>query len=522
MKNIAFKTYKEENGGRVLLLFLLFLLAIYEFIHAGYNSFVIVCISPVFIIAVYALFKWKMAAFWALIVVNFILQFKANPFPLPSGVPMSLWDEAFELILIAIAIIDASQESRFGRCVNLMLLAILIWTGLCALELLNDTCNMGMDVAAWFTSFRLYALHLIWIILVFSIYISSPERLIQYLKVWALLSLFSAFWTWKQKNMGFTPKEYAFIYYGAGRSTHLLNGGSLIRYFSTFSDAATYGCYAASTGVALIIWGITSKIKWNRIFFLIIGACVIWGMFQSGTRTAIFSLAAGFLLFIVLSKSFKIAIPFGIIFALFMSILMFTTIGNGNQQIRRMRTAFDKKDASANTREINKEAIRKYLQDAPWGLGIASTQANIPANNKYRKLSDIPPDSEYVYMWVHTGVIGICVFLFCMVLMLAGACLVVMFKLKSPSLIGIGGGLCAAFAAIQLGAYANQILFQYPNGLTFFGGLAIVYILPYLEPQWIEYENKLLALQEEKRRQRLEKIEKMRVKPWYSWIYKYL
>jgi hypothetical protein len=46
---------------------------------------------------------------------------------------------------------------------------------------------------------------------------------------------------------------------------------------------------------------------------------------------------------------------------------------------------------------------------------------------------------------------------------------------------------------------------QFPNCLTFYGGLAIVYILPYLEPAWIEYEKKLLAKQEEKKRLKLEK-----------------
>ena len=495
--------YTNENGGRVLLLFLLFLLAIYELSHGGFNTFAIMCISPILIIAIYVVFKWRMSTFWALIIVNFFVQWKNSP--LPGSIPMSLWDESLELILIAVAILDASQDSRFERSVNLMLLAILIWGGMCTLEILNDTCNLGINVASWFTSARLYALHLVWIILVFSIYISSSRKLIYYLRIWALLSLFSVLWTWKQKNIGFTQIEYAWLYYGPGSSTHLLNGGTLIRYFSTFSDAATYGCYAASTGVAFIIFGITSKIKWDRLFFLIIGVCVIWGMFQSGTRTAIFSLAAGFMLFIILSKSSKIAIPFGIFFVFFMSFLMFTTIGNGNQQIRRMRSAFDRKDASANTREINKEAIRKYLRDAPWGIGLASTQANIPANNKYRKLSDVSPDSEYVYMWVHTGIIGVIVFLFCMVLMLVGACWVVMFKLKSPSLIGIGGGMCAAFLSIQLGAYANQILFQYPNALTFFGGLAIVYVLPYIEPEWIEYEKKRLAIQEERKRLKLEK-----------------
>ena len=503
MLNTAFKTYAQDNGGRILLLFLLFLLAIYELAHAGFTTFAIVCLSPILIIAVYTLFRWKMTAFWCLIVVNYFLQMKDSP--LPSGIPMSLWDEMFELTLIAIALLDLKEESRFGRGVNLMLFAIFIWGAFITLELLNDTCSLGIDVAAWYTSARLMGLHLLWILLVFSVYISSPKILLNYLRVWALLALFSAFWTWKQKNIGFTHAEYSWLYYGPGQRTHLLNGGTLIRYFSTFSDAANYGCNAAATAVTFVIVAITSKIKWERLFFGIIGICVIWGMFQSGTRTAIFSMAAGFMVYVVLSKSFKIAIPFGIFFALFMSFLIFTNIGNGNQQIRRMRSAFDKSDASSNVRDVNKAAIKKYLQDAPWGLGISNTQANIPANNKYRKLSDIPPDSEYVYIWVHTGIIGLVVFVFCIILMFLGACWVVLFKLKNPSLIGIGGGFCSAFIAMQLGGYANQVLFQYPNGLTFFGGIAIVYILPYLEPEWIKYEEERVAKQEEKKRIKLEK-----------------
>ena len=495
--------YAHENGGRVLLLFLLFLLAIYEFLHSGYSTFVIICISPGLILAIYILFRWRMTVFWALIFANYFLQMKDSP--LPSGIPMSLWDEMLELLLIAIALIDTRQTSNFGRCANLMLFAILIWCGLCFLELFNDTCNLGLDVAAWFTSARLMALHLVWILIVFSLYISSPKILLNYLKFWAFLSLFSAYWTWKQKNIGFTPREYSWLFYGPGQVTHVLNAGTLIRYFSTFGDAANYGCNTAASYVTFLILAITSKIKKDKLFFFVISCCVIWGMFQSGTRTAIFCMAAGFFVYVVLSKSFKIAIPFGIFLALFMSLLIFTNIGDGNQQIRRMRSAFDKNDASANVRDINKAAIKKYLRDAPWGLGIGSTQANIPANNKYRRLSDIPPDSEYVYIWVHTGIIGVSVFLFCMLLMWFGACWIVMFKLKSPSLIGIGGGLCSAFVAIQLGAYANQVLFQYPNGVTFFGGLAIVYVLPYIESEWIEYEQMRLGKQEEKKRKKLEK-----------------
>ena len=498
--------YTHENGGRVLILFLIFSLAIYEFLHSGFSIFAVICISPLLIGAIYTLFTWRMTAFWALIIINFIVQMKDSPthyIPIPT----SLWDEMLELLLIAIAIIDARQNAHFERCLNLMLFAIAIWFGFCVLQLLNNTCSLGIDVAAWFTSFRLMSLQLVWIILVFCLYISSPKILINYLRVWAGLSFFAAYWTWKQVYIGFTPNEHAWLYYGPGSVTHLLNGGTLIRYFSTFNDAANYGCNAAASAVSFLIIAITSKIKWEKIFFLLISLCVIWGMFQSGTRTAIFCMAAGFMVYVVLSKSFRIAIPFGIFFTLFMSFLIFTNIGNGNQQIRRMRSAFDKKDASANVRDVNKTAIKRYLQDAPWGLGISSTQANIPANNKYRKLSDIPPDSEYVYIWVHTGIIGVSVFTFCMVLMWLGACGIVMFKLQSPSLIGLGGGLCSAFIAIQLGGYANQVLFQYPNGLTFFGGLAIVYILPYLESEWIEYEQQRITKQ--KAKIRLKRIKKL-------------
>ena len=497
--------YTHENGGRVLLLFLLFLLAIYELTNSGLALYTIICITPLIVISVYTIFRWRTAAFWALIIINYFLQMKDSPIPSGGGIPMSIYDELLELLLISVTIIDSRQTPHFKKCLNIMLLAILIWCSFCTLEMINDTCAMGLDVTAWFTSFRLMALHLVWILLVFNICISTPQKLLTYLRIWAILSLFSAYWTWKQKNIGFTPTEFGWLYFGPGETTHILNGGTLIRYFSTFSDAANYGCNAAASAVTFMIIAITSKIKWERILFLVISICVIWGMFQSGTRTAIFCMAGGFMVYVVLSKSFRIAIPFGIFFALSMIFLVFTNIGNGNQQIRRMRSAFDKKDASANVRDVNKASIKKYLNDAPWGLGIGSTQANIPANNKYRKLSDIPPDSEYVYIWVHTGIIGISIFVFCILLMWFGACRIVMFKLKSPSLIGIGGGLCSSFIAIQLGAYANQILFQYPNCLTFFGGLAIVYILPYLESDWIEYEQQRLAKQEEKKRLKLEK-----------------
>ena len=498
--------YTTENRGRVLLLFLLFLLAIYEFVTAGFPKFAIVCFLPLIVLFVYVAFSYRMFTFWTLIVVNYFLQMKDIHVP---G-PMSLPDELLELILIAVALIDVRQDSRFSRANNLMLLAVMIWVSFCTIEVLNDSCNLGINVGAWFTGFRLLAIQLVWILLVFSIYIASPQVLMTYLKLWAILSLFTVYWTYKQEYLGMTHAEKIWME-TRGRTTHIINGGTLIRYFSTFSDAANYGCHAAAAAVAFTVFGITNQIKRGKIFFLLTAAFVIWGMFQSGTRTAIFCLAAGLMTYIFLSKSVKIAVPFSILFGVIAFLLVFTTVGNGNQQIRRMRSAFNKDDASANVRDINQEAIKKYIRDAPWGIGLGMSPENVPANNKFRKLSTIPPDSEYVFIWVHTGPIGITVFLCSMALMLIGGCITVLFRLRNKTLIGIGAGFCGAFVAIQLGGYANQVLYQYPNGLTFFGGMAIVYILPYLEPEWEEYEKKHIAKIAEKKRLKLEKKQALRV-----------
>lgn len=492
--------YSHENGGRVLLLFLLFLLAIYEFSTAGFSAFAIICCLPLLVLFIYAAFTWRMFTFWTLVVVNYFLQMKDVHLP----IPISATNELLQIILLAIAIIDSRQTPHFERAGNLMLFALTIWCGFCTLEVLNDTCGLGINIGAWYTGARMLAFQFLYIFLVFSLNISSPEILMRYLKLWALLSLFSAIWTWKQQYIGMTVAEESFLQ-GAGRSTHVIQAGTLIRYFSTFSDAANYGCNAAAASVAFLIIGITTKIKKHRWFFIIVSILVIKSMFASGTRTAIFCMLAGFMVYIFLSKSFKIAVPFSIAGFLFFCFLAFTNIANGNQQIRRMRSAFSKNDASTNTRSINQETMKKYMRDAPWGIGIGMDQKEVPANNKFSRMTTIAPDSEYVYIWLRTGRIGITIFIITMLIMLGGACWIVFFKLKSPSLRGIGGGLCSAFVAIQLGAYGNQVLMQFPNGLIFYGGLTIVYLLPYLEPAWMEYEKKLLAEQEERKRLKLEK-----------------
>ena len=506
MANTAFKTYAQEHGGRVSLLFLLFLLALYQFYSAGFSAFAIICISPILVIAIWGVFEYRLLVFWALFFINYMVQWKSFP---SIGLPLSVPNELLEITLLALAIIDV-KNSYYRRTVNMMLYTLIVWCAFCTLQVLNDTCGIGIDIGSWYTSARMMAFQLLYAFLVYTLYISNPKILTKYIIVWGCFALFAVVWGWKQQHNGFTVTENAWLQ-TRGRSTHILQAGTLIRYFSIYSDAANFGIGIASTAVAFIIFGITSKINKHKYFFLIIGILCVWGMFPSGTRTAIACLMAGFISYIFLSKSIKIAVPFSIIFVLFVFILVFTNIGNGNQQIRRMRSAFNKNDASAGARHVNQEAMKKYMKEAPWGIGMNVGYQNVPANNKYTYMATVPPDSEYVFIWIHTGVIGITTFLICTAIMLLCACRIVLFTIKSPSLRGIGAGFCCAFVSQQLGGYGNQVLMQFPNCLIFYGGLSIVYILPYIEKEWIEYENQQLAIQEEKKRLKMEKKRASRV-----------
>ena len=58
---------------------------------------------------------------------------------------------------------------------------------------------------------------------------------------------------------------------------------------------------------------------------------------------------------------------------------------------------------------------------------------------------------------------------------------------------------------------------QFPNALVFYGGLAIVFVLPHIENEWIEYETNKLSKQEEKKRLRKEQQEKSRINGLLGW-----
>ena len=495
--------YSRGNGGRAILLFLLFSIAILNFLSSGYSAFVAVMCIPAIALVGYFLFSRKMAMFYTLFIVNTIIMFIERHFHLP--VPVSLINELFELMLIGMVLVD-HWRFHLSRLINVMFLCAIVWVMFCCIEIFNDQCGLGIDVYRWYTGARLMSMQILYAFVVTTLFIDTPKKIMTLLFISAVFIVFAAIWLWKQKNIGLTEAESRFLW---SSPAHIMGGK--IRYFSCFTDAANFGIHTAVASAAFLIIAVTMKVTRIRIFFAIVGCIGIWAFFGSGTRTAIFCFIATIMVFIVLCKNKKLILSVSAVFLVFLYILIFTNIGDSNQNIRRMRTAFDKEDASLGVREQNKATLRKYMVDAPWGVGIGLENGDVPPFNKFKLITQVPPDSEYVYIWVRTGVVGLTVFCIINAVMFLGACWIVFFRLKNPSIRGVGIAYTAAFIGMHLGGYANQILLQFPNVLIYYGGLATVYLLPHIENEWNEWEAKLIAEQEERRRLKLEKKRASRV-----------
>lgn len=507
------KTYTTPNnyiGGRVIVLFLLFLVALYQYYSMGLTGFAATCMLPAIIIFVVLALKHPNTLFWYIFSMNYFVmglqRYDYIPIPVTA---VTILPQL--LLLMAIIIIP---HKRGNTLVTPMLLAILLWTFYLAIQVFNETCGLPVSIVDWLTNMNFYAFYFIMAYIIVSKIIYTPENIMCFFRLWALFSLLATFWAWRQKTFGWDQTEWRWLVGGAMR-THIIGGS--IRYFSFFSDAANFGCNMGASAALFYILGLTSKLKKDKILFTITGFFCTYSFFASGTRSGLVCFMVGIFLYIFLAKSAKLTATVLILGGIFVFIMAFTEIGQGNMQIRRMRSAFNTNDASLNVRDLNKQALKKYLQDAPFGMGINIDEGRIPKFNKYKVVYETSNDSTYVFFWQRTGIIGVYVFAAMNIIILIGGCIITLFKLKNKACKGIAAALCCGFLGIQAGGYANHILLQYPNIILFYGGMGIVYLLPAIEKDFITYEERKVAEIEEKIRLKQDKREKSRVKNWLTW-----
>ena len=507
----AFAASGNNLGGRVFVLFLLFLFALYVFTTSGITAFAAICILPVLAIFLFLALRHPNALFWYIFSINYFVMGLVRYGYIPVQVTVVT---VLPQVLLIVALIVHPRKGK-NSLGTPMIFAIMLWTFYLIIQVFNETCGLPISIGNWLTNLNFFSLYFILAYVLISKVINTPENIMRFLRLWAIFSIIATYWAWRQKNIGWDQAEWRWLVSGAMR-THMIGGS--IRYFSFFSDAANFGCNMGASAALFYILALTSKLKKDKILFSVTGVFCTYSFFASGTRSGLVCFMVAIMLYVFLAKSLKLATTVIVLGGLFVFVMAFTNIGEGNMQIRRMRSAFNTNDASLNVRDLNKQALKKYLQDAPFGMGINIDEGKIPKFNKYKIVYETPNDSTYVFFWQRTGIVGVYVFSIMNIIILLGGCIITFFRLNNKACKGIAAALCCGFLGIQAGGYANHILMQYPNLILFYGGMAIVYLLPAIEPDYIAYEEKKIALQEEKKRLKQEKREKSRVKTWFKWV----
>ena len=162
----------------------------------------------------------------------------------------------------------------------------------------------------------------------------------------------------------------------------------------------------------------------------------------------------------------------------------FTTIGESNSSIRRMRTAFNPtKDASYIVRKENQKKLATYLKYKPFGEGLGLSGDGLGVKISTRFTTSIPTDSWYVKIWVETGIVGLILYLSMIFFTIGWGGWIIATQIKDLELKGLLSGLLCGIFGMFINAYANSFWGQFPTMIIAFMGLTFVLNGPYFDKE---------------------------------------
>lgn len=410
--------------------------------------------------------------------VSMLGMFVINYFIMALGryvrdVPIgTILDAALYYNVLMVAVQAMVHRIEWRKIRSGVTVAALIWAVYCTIELFNPLSVP----AAWFTTVRSFAVYFLLIVLLTQLTMDEFKWLRYMLAVWAVLTLIAVSKALIQKFIGFNEAEKYWLYVLGARRTHIIYSG--IRYFSFFSDAANFG---ASMGMSMVVFSVAAlhyRNPWMKFFLLFTAAAACYGMLLSGTRSALAVPFGGFAAFVVLSRNARMAVAGTATLLFAFAFLNFTNIGQGNQLIRRARSAFNTDDASFNVRLENQAKLRELMADKPFGTGLGMGGGKAKNHAPDSPLSQIPTDSWFVLIWVETGVVGILLHVAVLLYVLSWGSFQVLFRLRNPQVRGLTAALICGIAGIVLMSYANEVLGQIPNGAIVYMSMAFIFLAP--------------------------------------------
>lgn len=423
-------------------------------------------LMPCIFVYLYLLFKYPIIGLYSAIFLGFFILGSARYI---KGVQVGLaMDGILFLTYIALIFNKFVEKVDWKPVKKDVTILALIWFGYSMFQMVNPESRV---FAAWLAGMRGISLYMLLMIPLTLLFFDDNRKLMYFFYLWGILSLLATFKGIYQNFIGVDPFEKAWLD-GGGAVTHILFGK--LRIFSFLSDAGQFGANQAYSAVVALIVSMTQKDWRKKMFFILVGILGLYGMFLSGTRGSISVPLAGFTAFFVLRKNrFVMISGFFLLITVFV-FFKYTTIGQGNQQIRRMRSAFDPNDASLQVRLENQKRLKVYLATRPFGGGIghAGVKAQKYLPNAF--LSNVATDSWYVLIWAEQGIVGLLLHLFILFYILGKSSYLIMFRIRDPIVKMKMAALTSGMFGIMVASYGNAVLGTMPTSMLIYASMAIM------------------------------------------------
>ncbi|MEC9486635.1 MAG: O-antigen ligase family protein [Prosthecochloris sp.] len=354
---------------------------------------------------------------------------------------------------------------------NGLTVIVLGWLGYNILQIANPQSH---SVIAWFYAVRGVALYLAGYIILAFLVLKQKKHVDIFLMVWLGLSVISVLWGIRQNYIGLDPAEQQWLSTPKHRATHLLFGH--LRVFSFYTDAGQFGAAMGHAGISAGILALGKGSMKKRIFFGSMSLLFIFGLFISGTRGALIIPVTGFMVYLVVNRNFRM-IALGLaMMAVVYGFFQFTTIGQGNYSIARMRDAIRQgaNTPSMQVRLNNQKKLAGYLANKPFGGGVGSAGYWGQRFSPYTLLAQTPTDSWYVRIWAEEGIVGLYLFLAMMLyFFLEGGRRIMNLKdhVLKQKMLAVYSGVFG----ITVASYGNEIFGQMPTAIINYISMSFVF-----------------------------------------------
>lgn len=431
--------------------------------------FVALIVLPTGLFYLYKIFQNPRIGMWSVLIYCFVWSliarylFAYTRISLPFGLGV---DGLLFLTLVAM-IFSGGARAQYRILQNSLVILTFLWFFFVFLQLFNPQATSRV---AWFYAMRCYGLYIFLSVLLTYMLLNQKADLDRFFLLFIGFSIFGGVYGAYQLNIGLNYADSIFIQPKLDR--HMLFGK--LRVFSFYENAGQAGVSLAHAGVIANILCIHEKRRNYKIFYGIGMIASYYGMAISGTRGALVVPFIGMGAYLVWCRKPLVTISGITAGAAVLFILVFTTIGQSNYTINRMRTAFDPNDPSFQYRLEARAHYQEYMDEHAfgWGIGTAGYWGN-RFNGEDNVMTGT--DGGYVQLQAEVGIVGL-YFYWAYYLFILGMTFLMLFKLRDMELYPKVLALCCGILGLLAANYGNSVIYQLPSNLTISMSLAYIWI----------------------------------------------